>query len=37
LRRVLAQHPGDEAFKTTGWQLVNAVNAPERQTALSAR
>ncbi len=37
LRRVLAQHPGDEAFKTTGWQLVNAVNAPEKQTALSAR
>jgi hypothetical protein len=36
-RRLLAQHPGDEAFKTSGWELVSAANVPEKHAALSAR
>lgn len=37
LQRVLAQHPGDEAFSARGWELVSASNAPEKPAALSAR
>ena len=36
-RRLIAQHPGDENFSKTGWQLVQASNAPDKPAALSAR
>jgi len=36
-RRLVAQHPGDRSFSTTGWELLQAASVPEKPAALSSR
>ena len=36
-RRLVAQHPGDRAFSTTGWELMQAASVQEKPAVLSSR